>query len=283
MKSAVCLIVRNEVRDIQEWIAFHAIAGFDSQIIFDNGSTDGTAYRIQAAAKHSDVRFHDWQNHSRDSQTLAYEAACAAYRLEFDWIAFVDSDEFFITTDEQPVNQWLGRFEGWSAIAINWAVYGSGGHEDFPTGLVTQSFTHRAGNDFFPARHVKSVVRPRLAVRCANPHYFEMREDLDGHYCDTHGKYMLWLRAPETPGGVLRGVSRALPDYSVARINHYFTRSRAHWRAKVERGYPEDVAVRKLEEFELYDRNEIADPIALRYADRLRNMLAKLRGEPDVA
>ena len=29
MKTAICLIVRNEVRDIQEWIAHHALAGFD--------------------------------------------------------------------------------------------------------------------------------------------------------------------------------------------------------------------------------------------------------------
>jgi hypothetical protein len=279
MKSAVCLIVRNEARDINEWIAHHALAGFDAQIIFDNVSSDGTSDCIRAAAQHYDIRYHAWLNRSQQSQTLAYEAACRAYKLEFDWIAFLDSDEFFLTANGEPANNFLARYEGWSAIAVNWAVYGANGHEDFPAGLVAENFTARAAEDFFPARHVKSIVRPRLVRTCPNPHYFDMAEDRDGHYCDTHGSYMLWLQAPESPDGVLRGVSRAQPDYSVARVNHYFTRSRAHWLAKLQRGYPSDVAIRKLEEFDTYNRNEIADPIALRRLDALRAAVATLDGK----
>jgi glycosyltransferase involved in cell wall biosynthesis len=270
------MIVRNEARDIQEWIAFHALAGFDSQIIFDNASTDGTDTVIQAAAAHFDVRFHAWPNRTQQSQVAAYDAAIAAYKLEFDWIAFLDSDEFFITADAIPANQFLERFEGWSAVALNWAVYGANGHLDFPPALVTESFTRRADESFFPARHVKTILRPQLAVRCRNPHYFEMQEFMDGTYCDPAGQHMLWLRAPEVPGGVMRGVSRARPDYSAARINHYFTRSRAHWLAKLARGYPSDVAVRKMAEFDEYNRNEVLDECALRYGPALRDAIERL-------
>ncbi len=277
LKSAVCLIVRNEARDIEEWIAFHALAGFDTQIIFDNGSVDGTAALIKAAAHTYDIRFHDWTNRSARSQVLAYEAACEAYKLEFDWIAFIDSDEFLVTAGGEPVNTFLARFDGFSAVAVNWAIYGADGHESWPPGLVVESFGRRADESFFPARHVKSIIRPRLSVSCLNPHYFTMREDTDGHYCDTHGHYMLWLRAPEAPGGLMRGVSRALPDYSACRVNHYFTRSRAHFRAKLQRGYPSDVAVRRLDEFDEYDRNEVADPIAMRDLEALKEAVARLR------
>jgi len=277
MKTAICLIVRNEVRDIQEWIAFHALAGFDTQIIFDNGSDDGTAALIQAAARQYDIRFHDWPDRSARSQVSAYEAACEAYRLEFDWIAFLDSDEFFVTADGSPVNDFLARYEGWSAVAVNWAVYGSSGYVDPPAGLVTESFTRRADATFFPSRHVKSIIRPRLARGCLNPHYFHMAEDIDGHYCRPDGQYMLWVRAPESPDGVQRGVSRHRPNYSLCRVNHYFTRSRAHWLAKLRRGYPSDVAIRKLEEFDAYDRNEVEDTVALRYAPALRQAVAALR------
>jgi glycosyltransferase involved in cell wall biosynthesis len=277
MKSAVCLIVRDEARDIQEWIAFHALAGFDTQIIFDNGSTDGTAALIQAAGARYDIRFHAWENRSAGSQVLAYQAACEAYRLEFDWIAFIDSDEFLVTPDGEKVNDFLARFDGWSAIAVNWAVYGSSGHDAAPDGLIVENFTRRAGSDFFPARHVKSIIRPRLAISCPNPHYFAMREDIDGHYCDARGQYMLWVRAPEVEGGVLRGVSRAEPDYTLCRVNHYFTRSRAHWQAKLARGYPSDVAVRTMAEFDLYDRNEVADPIAARGVAAIRQAVAQLK------
>lgn len=277
MKSAICLIVRNEARDIQEWMAFHALAGFDTQIIFDNRSTDGTAALIRAAGRRYDIRFHDWENRSAQSQVLAYQAACAAYHLEFDWIAFLDSDEFLILPGGEAVNPFLARFDGWSAVALNWAVFGANGHDSMPDGLVVEHFTRRAAPDFFPARHVKSIIRPKLALGCPNPHYFAMREDIDGHYCDARGQYMLWVRAPEAPGGVLRGLSRSEPDYRLAHVNHYFTRSASHWRAKLQRGYPEDLVIRRMEEFAQYDRNEVEDRSALRNLAALRAEVAALR------
>jgi hypothetical protein len=86
---------------------------------------------------------------------------------------------------------------------------------------------------------------------------------------------MSWQDAPEW-GGIIPGYSSAPPDYAEGRINHYFTRSRAHWLRKLKRGYPSDHAIRKMEEFAEYDRNEVADPIAHRYLPALRCALARL-------
>ncbi len=257
MKSAVCLIVRNEARDIAEWMAYHKVAGFDTQIIFDNRSDDGTTDIIKAAATELDIRFHHWPHSGPDSQVAAYEAACAAYKLEFDWIAFVDSDEFVVIAGE-TVNAYLARFEGWSGVALNWAIYGSDGHTEFPPGLVLESFTRRARPDFFPTRHVKSIVRPGFVARCLNPHCFDLRGNHLGSYATPKQKPMHWWPAPEL-GGILPGVALDVPDYGTARVNHYFTRSRAHWLAKLKRGYPSDIAIRKLAEFDEYDRNDAVD------------------------
>ncbi len=275
MKSAICLIVRNEVRDIAEWIAFHALAGFDTQIIFDNLSDDGTGEVIKAAGRLHDVRYHRWDNTTQSSQPAAYEAACAAYKLEFDWIAFVDSDEFLMLTHGGTVNLFLDRFTEWSGIALHWAIYGADGHEDFPEGLVLESFLRRAPPPFLPARHVKSIVRPGFVNRCLNPHCFDLRGHRLGSYADAQGRSMAWWPAPEL-GGILPGLSMAPPDYSVARINHYFTRSRAHWAAKLRRGYPSDVAIRKAAEFDTYNRNEVEDRTACRYVPNLRPMIADI-------
>jgi glycosyltransferase involved in cell wall biosynthesis len=275
MKTAICLIVRNEARDIAEWIAFHALIGFDTQIIFDNRSDDATPAIIKAAAALHDVRFHDWPNRSAQSQVLAYEAACEAYRWEFDWIAFVDSDEFVIPADPVPINEFLARFEGFSGVAVPWAIYGADGHEDFPDTPLLEAFSRRADTDFGAVRHVKPIIRPGFAGRCLNPHCFELRSHVLGSYCDPLGRPMHWHEAPEW-GGIVPGLARDAPDYGGGRINHYFTRSRAHWRLKLKRGYPSDHAVRKLEEFDEYNRNEIFDPIAHRYLADLRPRLAEL-------
>ena len=188
--------MRNEVRDIAEWIAFHAQAGFDAQVIFDNRSDDGTSDIIRAAARTHDIRYHHWPHNGPDSQTVAYQAACDAYRLEFDWIAFVDSDEFVVLADGLAINTFLARFEGWSGVALNWAIYGADGHEDYPPGLVVESFTRRAGSDFFPARHVKSIIRPGFANRCLNPHCFDLRGDRLGSYATPRVRPMHWWPAP---------------------------------------------------------------------------------------
>ena len=34
--SAICVFVRDEEDSIQEWIAYHALVGFDTVIVYDN-------------------------------------------------------------------------------------------------------------------------------------------------------------------------------------------------------------------------------------------------------
>jgi glycosyltransferase involved in cell wall biosynthesis len=276
MKSAVCLIVRNEARDIGEWIAYHGAIGFDTQIIFNNCSDDGTGPILASASRFYDLRLHDWKDSTAQFQTSAYDAALKAYRQEFDWMAFIDSDEFLVINDNRKVNDFLAAYEPWSGIALPWAVYGANGHEDFPDKLVIESFTRRAGADFFPARHTKTILRPGFARATLNPHCFDLDGNRAGSYCDPLGRTIAWHPAPEH-GGVLPGFVADPPDYSVARINHYFTRSRAHWLEKLRRGYRGDLAIRKMAEFDEYNRNDIDDPIATRAAAAVRAGLARIR------
>ena len=275
MRSAICLIVRDEVRDIAEWIAFHALAGFDTQIILDHGSTDGTAEIIARAAEFHDIRLHSWTDNGANSQITAYHAVCRSYRQQFDWIAFIDSDEFLVLPSCTPMNEFLGRFHGWSGVALHWAVYGSSGHVDMPAGLVVENFIRRAREEFRPARHVKSIVRPSAVLACLNPHCFELAPGERGTYCDAEGHAIAWLAAPEHQG-VLRGFSATPPQYDTARVNHYFTRSRAHWQAKLARGYPNNVAVRTEADFDEHDRNDIEDEAALGRLPALRAAVARI-------
>jgi hypothetical protein len=41
-KLAICAIVKDEARYIEEWLAFHFLQGVSQVLIFDNESTDGT-------------------------------------------------------------------------------------------------------------------------------------------------------------------------------------------------------------------------------------------------
>lgn len=270
MRTAICMNVRNEEHDIAEWMAFHAEAGFGTQIIFDNASTDATADMVRAASHLWDVRYHNWSQNDHKYQVDAYYTACHIYRHDFDWIAFIDSDEYFVTAALQPVGEFLAPFGLFGAVGVNWAIYGSNGHRTRPDGLLTQAFIRRSEAGFFPNRHIKSVVQPKMVLACENPHWFVV----EGGYCDTSGQALQWF---EDASGVQRGLSARVPDYSACRVNHYFTRSRAQWAAKVQRGYPANIAVRQLEEFAEYDRNEVLDPVASRHAAAVRRRVELIR------
>lgn len=177
-----------------------------------------------------------------------------------------------IPTGSHPIGEFLGPFGPFGGIGVNWAIYGSNGHNTFPDGLLTESFTRRSPASFFPNRHIKSIVQPKAVMECQNPHWFT----LDAPYCDASGRPLAWL---EDSGVVHRGLSAQEPDYTQCRVNHYFTRSHAHWLEKVRRGYPADIAVRRLEEFEEYDRNEVFDPIALRYLTNVHRRLAAIKSD----
>jgi hypothetical protein len=56
MKVAVCLMVRDEADDIASWLAWYHLLGFDTCIVYDDHSTDGTWDVLCAAARVQDVR-----------------------------------------------------------------------------------------------------------------------------------------------------------------------------------------------------------------------------------
>lgn len=275
MKAAVCLIVKNEEKDIMEWISYYNLIGFDCQIIFDNKSSDKTANLIKDSAKKINIIYKYFPNDKHKCQNDAYEEAIKEYKTEFDWMAFFDSDEFFAINDGTPLKIWLENFQDASAIGVNWAIYGSSGHTDFPPGLVTENFLRRAPQDFGDNKHVKSIVRPERVLRCLNPHAFELEAAWSDGYRDTANRKIEWLVLPET-GASLPGVVAGNADWSTARVNHYFTRSFDHWKRKLERGYFDEDALRKIEQFKHFDRNDVIDESMKKYSTYINRKINEL-------
>jgi glycosyltransferase involved in cell wall biosynthesis len=260
MSAAVCAIIRDEARDIAEWIAFQFAVGFDAVCIYDNGSVDGTADIVRAFAKHYDVRLRDWPTTAPDAQQEAYEDCLAATAGLFDWLAFIDADELIIPR-QGDVRDLLERHSAAPAIMINWAIFGTSGHATRPPGLMAETFRYRATYDHPSCRIVKQIVRSSTVVGLVYKCIAEVRGDM--------------IR----PSGVV--VTRdnlRIPEHSVAQLNHYWTKSRAEWDARRQRGYrdPATVTRRTTNDFASVDRNEIEDNGALRFLPRVREILAQV-------
>ncbi|OZB39596.1 MAG: hypothetical protein B7X48_08230 [Acidiphilium sp. 34-60-192] len=267
MKLVGCVaVVKNEQEHIAEWIAYQFIVGFDTVIIFDNGSTDSTRAIIDHIALTYDVRVLDWFSTDAAYQVRAYEVAAKQFSDEFEWLAFFDSDEFLAIEDGSDFRKILANRIDSAAIAVSWAFFGSSGHRSRPEGLVIEKFIRRSEISFAPNRHIKSIVRPTKIVRCVNAHYFVV----NGLYTNFIGDWVEWA---------LDGLMAGEPSYEVGKLNHYFTRSLQHWKLKIARGYHD--AVRNSKDFIAYDRNEIHDNSAARHAAEVRRYLGSM-GAPIV-
>lgn len=257
-RLAACLYVRDEAHDIAEWLAYHHVAGVDHVLVFDNNSADATRAVVRHAARHASISLIPWPVVDRRSQMAAYAIGLWLLR-DFEWVAFIDADEFLVPMHASDLKTVLERFAHADAIAVNWAVFGSAGHVDTPGGALIESFTRRADDAFEPNRLVKSIVRPRRA-RVIGAHRFRV----PGLYVRPGGTTFAW-----------DGFDRIADDpcYAHLKIAHYFTRSHAHWRRKVERGYRD--FTRPASDFGVYDRNEQEDLSVARFLPQVRAELKR--------
>ena len=249
MKIAACCMTKNEEKDIVEWALYHAWIGFDSILIFDNGSEDRTAESIKSIQKIIDVRLFDWPLPYIPGHAKAFEKAAEECRNEFDWIGLFDHDEFFVPMAHSDAKSYLETMDHHASIAVNWAIYGSSGHVDFPPGLVTESFIRRAPTNFSANHHVKSFLRPTEMIGCVNSHNMDMKAGIET--VDVCGNPVQWQKRGK--------MTKVIGVEDVARFHHYFVRSEAHWAKRM--AMPFNAARRDHSQFERNDRNEILDPI----------------------
>ncbi|MFZ1430844.1 MAG: glycosyltransferase family 2 protein [Geminicoccaceae bacterium] len=261
IKTAVCVIVKNERNDISEWIAYHLAIGFDTVLLFDNMSDDDTSSIVDVYARKYDVRRVAWSDTSTYYQVNAYNAALEMLRQDYDWLCFIDADEFVLLKHHVSIREFVADFPSCAAIAVNWAIFGSSGLQQRPDGLVIENFLQRSDASFAPNRHVKCFVQPRRTNHCVNAHYFEV----DGSIVSPLGKALNW----ELPG-----LSSSMPEYDIAQINHYFVKSSHQWADKMKRGY-HDIK-RSVDLFSLYDRNDVFDKDILSFAPKVHKIMNKL-------
>jgi hypothetical protein len=220
MRLAVAAIVKNEFDGLLEWIAFHRVVGVSHFVIADNGSDDGTRAVLAGLARLGVATLLDFPTIGAEKPQLpAYAAILRKCPRDIDLLAFIDADEFMLPMDGAetllPLMEKVFAGDDVSALALNWAIFGSGGQLFAEQGLVIERFTRRAKQSFGVNHHYKSVVRPQCVVGFENPHQAML---LRGRYVDALGRD---LRDHPKHGG---GLSAEVV-WSGARVNHYAVKS----------------------------------------------------------
>lgn len=279
---AICSIVCEEGPYLREFVEFHRLVGVEHFYLYDNGSTDNTRAVLAPYVEQGLVTLVDFPGNV--VQLAAYNHCATTFRDEAEWIAFMDADEFFFAPGGGDLREVLREFEGYGGVHVNYANYGTSGHETQPDGPLVAAYTLRAGHDaavpyphllkapgLDPAdprsyhalnAHISSVIRPDRVDRCVSPHYWHYRP----------GWYAVTENHERHEGPITTRVSM-----SKLRMNHYWTKSAEECRRKFERGLA-DQERRRVWPEEFLRRNavlnDVEDHEILVHVDRLRAALA---------
>jgi len=239
---AVCAIAKNEGPYFQEWIEWHLKQGVEKFYVYDNESTDCTREVLEPYIRSGIVDYVFFPGTKR--QLAAYDDCFERHRTEARWIAVIDLDEFIVPILDRTIPGFLQRMENFSAVEINWLVYGSGGAKKKAPGGVMERFRKHSLPGHKLNTHVKSIVDPRRVCSMIGCHEAAR---ISGHSADSHGNPLK------------KGFRDRKPQQDVIRINHYAVKSYEEFLCKRARGRARINTLREYGYFNQYDLNDIEE------------------------
>lgn len=259
--SAVA-IVKNEGPYIKEWIEYHKLVGVKRFIIYDNESTDNTKEILKPYIKDRTVVYK--YTEGTEKQIPVYKEAIKFYRNTTKWLAIIDLDEFIVPVEKETINEVLKDFEGYPGLGVNWIFFDCNGHTNKPEGLVIENYTNSSKLAPF---HIKSIVNPRMIKSITNPH-FAIYKKKGGTAVNEN----------------FMPIEGAIIEYDSTdkiRINHYYSKSKEEYLAKIQRGNADNPKPKVYFEELLNLKNGAKDNLINdKYLKKLKNILGEKDESP---
>lgn len=148
MENNVCIIAsaRDELPFIDEWIAYHKIIGFDHIYLYDD---DPNLPLKEFLKPHGDfVTVIDWYEYQNrlpgdNRQLRCYNYAIKHIDKKYNWVCFLDCDEFITLKKYENVKVLLEKYKDHDSLCLFWHLFGHNGYYSNPKELVTKSLIKR--------------------------------------------------------------------------------------------------------------------------------------------
>jgi FkbM family methyltransferase len=211
MKTAICAIIKDEHRFLKEWIDWHLNLGFDAIHLFED---KGSESHEEIVKDYDNVFLRRYETDDEVREILKKQGSARQVDLYnyfinqskdvYDWVAFIDIDEFFIF-DGYSLHELCEEFSDYSSVLIAWKMIGASGHISRPSCGVVEAYTEP--HDIIPKERGwahKSIVNISKATPYINPH--------------------------RTTDFVNRDKKPVIDNiYKKVWVNHYFTKSWEDW------------------------------------------------------
>lgn len=168
---ALVLIGNGISNNVQEWLLYHLLIGVRTIIIFDDSLPESVEQESlhRAIAPFLELDYivqHDASGFSgapTHKQEQVYNFALQMYGKEYDWIGFIDSDEFIVLHQEICLTSFLSNYNDFGGVVLQWRWFS-------PLGVPI----HDTKKTYFEQylywvedqkRHIKSIVQPKYVEK----------------------------------------------------------------------------------------------------------------------
>lgn len=191
---SVCAMVRNEEQALAQWLNYYYYLGVDKIVLYDDGSTDGTAE--VAAAYSGFVDYVKWEkepgrNWETDQVIIYYTCIERELARGAKWVGALDVDEYVVFDDpNERLDRFLDGFSGGrpnvGSVSFTWRMMHSDAISlpDPAFALLDVRYACKDGGDDW--HHVKTFVKAGAFERTQHPHYVILKEGF--HQFDVSGE-----------------------------------------------------------------------------------------------
>ena len=219
IKLAMCAIAKAENRYIKYFLEHYKKLGYDHIYLYDNNDIGeepiGDLQIAKDLIKEGFLSIIEYRNKTGNLQSDAYHECYKENKISYDWISFIDLDEFLIILPQNLTLKELlnnPRFNNCESIHFNWKTYTDNDLLDFEDKSPMERFTVET-NFKSENQNIKSFIRGNLD-------YNKIRENGSPHTI----YYEVQACSPSGQK-IANRYNKWPPDYSYGYVNHYVTKT----------------------------------------------------------
>ena len=170
-KIAICVPIKDETEYLKEWLDWHFGLGITDIYLYEDYNSVShlditnqynNAYLDKISRVFSEEYPSNFQFTKKGAwkQSYLYHYFYNKYRDKYDWIMFIDVDEFLIL--KKPLQEILDEFKNNLAIKFKWRIMTANGHIKKPAGNVMDNYTEVYKKVFQYKYDCKSIINCRL-------------------------------------------------------------------------------------------------------------------------
>lgn len=220
MKIAICTLMKNGHEYLREWLDYHFHLGIDDIFIYEDYNSKS---HLDICVNYEHVILDSIENMIESDKTihmrqmLLWNAFIDRYKDEYDWVAFIDLDEFIMLDDGLEIKSFLTSYNDYSGLFMFWKMFTADGRIENPHKPLLD--TYKAVFDKPIPCKIQFPFKSFVNLKSICPRMMCNHEVYGG--VDVHGNY---------------GTHNI--NYDKIWLNHYFTRSWEEWSDRFfERGH----------------------------------------------